>query len=69
MTYTWVRKIPEGLSGLTQDGIVGKYTGNSVLDNLQGEVTVGYNWRNECYPRVPSTHRGHSVSQQRGDLS
>ena len=40
-------------SGLTTDGIVGKKTGNSLLDNLQGDG----GWRSDCYQHLPSTHR------------
>ncbi|GGM07982.1 hypothetical protein GCM10010129_59880 [Streptomyces fumigatiscleroticus] len=40
-------------SRLTADGIVGKNTGNSLLDNLQGDG----GWRADCYQHLPSTHR------------
>jgi peptidoglycan hydrolase-like protein with peptidoglycan-binding domain len=40
-------------SGLVDDGIVGKNTGNSLLDNLQGDG----GWRASCYEHLPSTHR------------
>ncbi|ARF53035.1 peptidoglycan-binding domain-containing protein [Streptomyces gilvosporeus] len=50
-TRTWVKKF-QSASGVSADGVVGKQTGNSVLDNLQGDST----WRHDCYDYVPSTH-------------
>ncbi|MFG2788142.1 peptidoglycan-binding protein [Streptomyces sp. NPDC048419] len=40
-------------SHLHVDGVVGKKTGNSLLDNLQGDG----GWRSGCYEHLPSTHR------------
>ncbi|MFC4470512.1 peptidoglycan-binding protein [Streptomyces xiangluensis] len=51
-TETWVKKFQRA-SRLDDDGIVGKKTGNSILDNLQGDGT----WRSACYDYVPSTRR------------
>lgn len=50
-TRTWVKKF-QSASGPSTDGVVGRQTGNSVLDNLQGDST----WRHDCYDYVPSTH-------------
>ena len=40
-------------SHLHVDGVVGRKTGNSLLDNLQGDG----GWRSGCYEHLPSTHR------------
>ncbi|MFD7714062.1 peptidoglycan-binding protein [Streptomyces sp. NPDC059785] len=48
-TLALVKKFQKA-SGLTVDGIVGKNTGNSVLDNAGA-------MRDWCYPKVPSTRR------------
>lgn len=54
-TEDWVKRF-QAASGLTQDGIVGNNTGNSILDNLQGDYRLNYNWRYNCYYYIPSTH-------------
>jgi peptidoglycan hydrolase-like protein with peptidoglycan-binding domain len=46
-------KLFQRRSHLGVDGIVGKKTGNSLLDNLQGDG----GWRASCYEHLPSTHR------------
>lgn len=51
-TETWVKKFQRA-SRLTDDGIVGKNTGNSILDNLTGDG----NMRASCYDYIPSTRR------------
>jgi peptidoglycan hydrolase-like protein with peptidoglycan-binding domain len=51
-TFIWVENF-QSASGLGVDGIVGQNTGNSILDNLQGDST----WRADCYNWIPSTHR------------
>ncbi|MFF7794647.1 peptidoglycan-binding protein [Streptomyces sp. NPDC007991] len=48
-TLALVKKFQRA-SGLAADGIVGKLTGNSILDNAGA-------MRDWCYPRVPSTRR------------
>jgi peptidoglycan hydrolase-like protein with peptidoglycan-binding domain len=51
-TLTWVKKFQRA-SNLSDDGLVGQHTGDSILDNLQGDST----WRVDCYPLIPSVHR------------
>ncbi|MFD8412095.1 peptidoglycan-binding protein [Streptomyces sp. NPDC059650] len=51
-TAKWVEKF-QGASDLDIDAIVGKNTGNSILDNLTGDG----NWRADCYKHIPSTRR------------
>jgi peptidoglycan hydrolase-like protein with peptidoglycan-binding domain len=48
-TLALVKKF-QAASGLAVDGIVGKNTGNSVLDNAGAQ-------RDWCYSKVPSTRR------------
>ncbi|OII59998.1 hypothetical protein BJP40_12010 [Streptomyces sp. CC53] len=51
-TEAWVKKFQRA-SRLSVDGIVGKNTGNSILDNLTNDGT----WRSACYGYIPSTRR------------
>ncbi|MGW3115685.1 peptidoglycan-binding domain-containing protein [Streptomyces sp. NPDC001107] len=51
-TYSAVRLFQQK-SGLHVDGVVGKNTGDSLLDNLQGDG----GWRSGCYEHLPSSHR------------
>jgi peptidoglycan hydrolase-like protein with peptidoglycan-binding domain len=54
-TRTWVEHF-QSVSGPHVDGIVGNNTGNSILDNLQGDHRLNYDWRSNCYFYIPSTH-------------
>jgi hypothetical protein len=49
-TRKWVRTF-QSASHLQVDGIVGKNTGNSLLDNLTGDG----NFRAACYTYIPSS--------------
>lgn len=55
-TKKWVEKFQTASFGASgADGIVGPRTGNSILDNLNGDTRQGFHWRSECYNQIPSS--------------